>query len=136
MIIGIGTDIVEVARIEKAIKRSERFIQKLFTSSEIEYFESRSMLATTVAGNFAAKEAVSKVFGTGLRGFEWTDIEVLRDALGKPCVTLYGGAKQIAEKLGITEIMVSISHCDTYAVAYCVGTHQQREGDEGNEISH
>lgn len=129
MIVGIGTDIIEVDRIRKSVEGNRRFLEKIFTQSEIAFFESRNMLMTSIAGTFAAKEAVSKVFATGIRGFKWTDIEIVRDELGKPRVQLFNEAKAIATRLNITEVMVSISHCDTYAVAYCVGVNQPQEGD-------
>lgn len=129
MIVGIGTDIMEVDRIRKSVDGNRRFLKRIFTPSEIAYFESRNMLMTSIAGTFAAKEAVSKVFATGIRGFKWTDIEIERDELGKPRVRLFNEAKAIATRLNITEVMVSISHCDTYAVAYCVGVNQPQKGD-------
>jgi len=118
-----------VERVKKAIERNDKFLNKIFTPVEQTYFESRNNMMTSIAGTFAVKEAVSKVFGTGIRDFNWTDIEVTRDDLGKPAVVLYGGAKALAESLDITEIMVSISHCETYAVAYCVGVNQPQKGD-------
>jgi len=129
MIIGIGTDIIEIHRIEQAVTRNERFLSKIFTEKELAYFDSKNSAYTSIAGNFAAKEAITKVLGTGLRGFRWTDMEISRDDLGKPSVTLYGEAKKLADSLDITEIMVSISHCTTYAVAYCVGVNQHHKGD-------
>jgi len=117
MVKGIGVDIIEIERIKKAVEKSDRFVKRLFTENEIEYFKSKNMKAETIAGNFAAKEAIVKALGTGLRGFQWTDIEVLRDELGKPVVHLQGGAKTVATDRGITEIMLSISHCKEYAVA-------------------
>lgn len=124
MIIGIGTDIIEVGRVQKAIDRNPKFLNKVFTEKEISYFESRNNMITTIAGTFATKEAVSKVLGTGIRGFNFTDIDVTRTELGKPEVKLYGGALALAESLNITEIMVSISHSETYAIAYCIGVNQ------------
>lgn len=117
MVKGIGVDIIEIDRIEKAMKKTDRFLTRLFTEREIAYFTSKNMKAESVAGNFVAKEAVVKALGTGLRGFQWTDIEILRDELGKPVVYLYNGADQVAKDLGISQIMLSISHCKTYAVA-------------------
>lgn len=129
MIVGVGTDIIEVERIKKAIERNSNFLDKIFTAKERLYFESKNNLATSIAGTFAAKEAVSKVFGTGIRNFSWTDIEVSRDTLGKPSISLTNGAKTLAESMNITEIMVSISHCERYAVAYCTGVNQPQKGD-------
>ena len=117
MVKGIGIDIIEISRIKKAVEKSDRFVKRLFTENEIDYFKSKNMKAESIAGNFAAKEAVVKALGTGLRGFKWTDIEVLRDELGKPVVYLHNGAKKVATDRGINEVMLSISHCKEYAVA-------------------
>ncbi len=78
MIFGIGTDIIEIKRIKKAIARSPRFIERLFTEQELEYYKKKDMKAQHIAGGFSAKEAVLKALGTGLRGFKWKDIEILR----------------------------------------------------------
>lgn len=117
MVKGIGVDIIELDRIDRAIKKSSRFLPRLFTDKEIAYFESKNMKVESIAGNFAAKEAIVKSLGTGVRGFEWKDIEVLRDGLGRPTIALYNGAKKVALEREISELMVSISHCKTYAVA-------------------
>ena len=79
MIIGIGTDIIEIERIETAVKRTKNFMNKMFTENEIKIFESRGFRSEVIAGNFAAKEAVSKAVGTGFRDFGVKDIEILRD---------------------------------------------------------
>jgi holo-[acyl-carrier protein] synthase len=117
MIVGIGTDIIEIQRIEKACEK-EAFFVRCFTKEERKLIGSNYAKA---AGNFAVKEAVSKVFGTGIRGFELADIEVLRDELGKPYVNLYRNALKIAEKIKITKLHISISNTKEYAVAYVVG---------------
>jgi len=91
MIIGTGIDLIETARIEKAIQ-SKRFIQKIFTANEIKLFESRNFRVSTVAGNFAAKEAVMKAFGCGFSSGLYQDIEVLRKTSGEPYVNLKGKA--------------------------------------------
>jgi len=119
MIIGIGTDIIEIKRIEKVINRTHSFIEKSFTNNEIEYFKSKGLKGNVIAGNFAAKEAISKAMGTGFRGFGLKDIEVLRDKLGKPIVKL---SDKIYELLDIKEfnIHISISHSKENAIAYAV----------------
>lgn len=119
MIIGIGTDIIEISRIEKVIKRTSSFIEKSFTHNEIEYFKLKGLKGNVIAGNFAAKEAVSKAIGTGFRGFGLTDIEILRDELGKPVVNL---SEKIYALLDIKEFKmhVSISHNKENAIAYAV----------------
>jgi len=120
LIIGIGTDIVEIERIEKAINRNLNFINKLFTKNEIEYFKSRNMRSEFIAGRFAAKEAVSKALGTGFRGFEFKDIEIENNILGKPMVNLKGKAKKMDKKWGNYKIHLSISHGRENAIAYAV----------------
>ncbi|KPU26689.1 carbohydrate kinase-like protein [Caloranaerobacter sp. TR13] len=119
MIKGNGIDIIEIDRIEKAIK-NEKFIERIFCEEERDYFIKRNMNIKTIAGMFAGKEAVSKALGQGIRNYKWTDIKVLHDSLGKPFIVLSGNAENIARKLGIENIQLSISHCDTYAVAFAV----------------
>lgn len=120
MVIGIGTDIIEIKRIEDAIKMNPRFIKKCFTKKEQELFRMKKNNFQTIAGNFAAKEAVSKAIGTGFSRFELRDIEILRDEKGKPCVFVHHNAKEILDQLRISEILISISHCSEYAVAYAL----------------
>lgn len=118
MIIGIGTDIIEIDRIERAIKKNNGFLNKIFTFREIEMFKERSMRSEVIAGNFAAKEAISKALGTGFRGFSFIDIEILRDELGKPIAYL---SNKIEDNI-IAEyrLNVSISHNRTSAIAFAV----------------
>ena len=119
MIIGIGTDIIEIHRIEKIMVRTSSFVEKSFTNNEIEYFKSKGLKGNVIAGNFAAKEAISKALGTGFRGFGLKDMEVLRDDLGKPVVNL---SDKIYKLLDIKEfnMHVSISHSKENAIAYAV----------------
>jgi holo-[acyl-carrier protein] synthase len=120
MIIGIGTDIIEISRVEKAVNNTSSFISKFFTHEEITYFESVRFKAETLAGTFAAKEAVAKALGTGFREFGLKDIEVLRDSLGKPYVNCLGKAQKLCTDKNIDKIHVSIAHCKDYAVAYAI----------------
>lgn len=120
MILGIGSDLIEIDRIDKAVKSTKRFIEKAFTEKEQEFFLKKSMKMESIAGNFAAKEALSKALGTGIRGFSLKDIEVLRDDLGKPTITLYNKALQISNKLQVSNIHISISHNKRDAIAYVV----------------
>ena len=117
MIIGIGIDLIEIERIKKACVK-EAFLLRSFTSEERTCIDGRSERA---AGNFAVKEAVSKVMGTGFRGIGLNEIEVLRDAFGKPYINLYGRAKKRAEAMGICRWHVSISNTKTLATAYVIG---------------
>lgn len=116
MILGIGNDLIEIERIEKACEK-QAFLLRCYTENEIELCKGK---ASMLAGNFAVKEAVAKAFGTGFRGFETRDIEVLRDELGKPFVKLYGGAKKLYEDAEATNIYVSISNTRDYAIAMAI----------------
>jgi holo-[acyl-carrier protein] synthase len=120
MIDGIGVDIVEIRRISDAIKRNHRFLEKVFTCCELEYFKNKKFNPQNIAGGFAAKEAVSKALGTGFRGFGLHDIEILRDDLGRPFVSLKGEAERIAESKGNYKVHISISHSDDNAIAYAI----------------
>lgn len=125
MILGVGTDMVEIGRMEKACKK-DAFLKRTFTPEECRQAEGSP---SKLAGNFAVKESVAKVFGTGFRSFMPGDIEVRRDELGKPYVVLYGGAKALAEQMGIRTIWVSITNTKELAVAFAVG----EGGDEAHE---
>jgi len=120
LIIGVGTDIVEIPRIKNAMNANSRFLEKIFTTTELEYLTSRNLRPEYVAGRFAAKEAVAKALGTGFRGFDFKDIEIDRTTLGKPIVILKGKAKLIAKKEGKYKIHLSISHGLDSAVAYAI----------------
>ena len=112
MIDGIGVDIIEIERVDRAI-RNPRFVERIFSPAEVEYC-GQSVRAERYAGRFAAKEAVAKAFG---RALCWHDVEILPQKGGAPLVRLSGEA---AELLGGRRIMVSISHCHAYAVAQAV----------------
>lgn len=120
MILGIGTDIIEINRIERVVTKTPSFLDKVFTERERKYFAYKNNRPETIAGIFAAKEAVSKALGTGFRSFSPNDIEVTPDKLGKPQVFLLGNAQKLGQELGVTKVFVSISHCQTYAVAYAL----------------
>ena len=122
MILGIGTDIAEIERIRDAMDRSgERLLARILTANEQELLEGVADPAVTVAGRWAAKEAVAKALGTGFgRDCSWLDVEILRNPQGAPVVVLHGMGAETAEKLGIARIHVSISHEQNYAVAFAV----------------
>ncbi len=120
MIKGIGIDIVEIDRIKQAVAKNNRFIDRIFTAGEKEAFEKRNYSSQTIAGYFAAKEAVSKALGTGISNMRWKDIEILKDSLGKPYVKLHNNAKNLAYSMNIDEVFVSISHSRENAVAQAV----------------
>lgn len=115
-----GVDIVNVGRIEKILSnRRDKFYNKIFTEKEIEHITNKGHKPTTVAGIFAAKEAISKALGTGIGVIGWKDIEVLHAETGKPYVNFT--RKKIIDDFKIEEIQLSISHEVDYAVAFVVG---------------
>lgn len=117
MIIGVGVDTVENRRVKKSCENMH-FQERVFTKAEIEQFDKRKARA---ASDFAGKEAVSKVFGTGFAGCAPNEIEILRNEKGAPYVNLYGGAKKIAGDLGITDIKISITNTAELTTAFAVG---------------
>jgi len=123
-IIAHGVDMVDCERLGQAIERhGERFLQRVFTPAELAYCTGRKRVVEHLAGRFAAKEAVLKVLGTGWRGgVNWTDIEIHNAPSGQPYVKLSGRCLEIAEQLGLSRILVSISHIRTHAIASAVGS--------------
>ena len=121
MIIGVGTDMVEIQRVEKAVKK-EAFLARVYTEEERRQAGGN---VSRLAGSFAVKEAVAKLLGTGFRTFYPKEIEVLRNPLGKPYVRLHNNAEKCREEAGITRIEVSITNTGQYALAFAVG-----EGEE------
>ena len=123
-VIGIGTDITECLRIARMIERhGDLFINRVYTPAEIRYCQNRKQTTEHFTGRWAAKEAVLKALGTGWRrGISWRDVEVVNEPGGKPIVSVHGGAKQVVEDLGITRLLISISHCRTHATAYAIAT--------------
>ncbi len=128
MIVGIGIDIIEMDRVKRAVERHRGFVDRLFSREEVDYFTRKGMAVSSIAGSFAAKEAVAKAIGTGFTAFGWRDVIILRDSFGKPEVGLRGGARRLCETKGIERILVSISHGRDYAVAQAIAI-----GGEGNE---
>lgn len=115
----LGIDIIKVERIRASLERfGTRFTNRVLTPSEQRYVRARP---ETMAGRWAAKEAVSKVLGLGVRGIGWRDIEIERLPTGQPAVRLHGRAQARAEQLGMGRIAVTISHEADYAVAMAVG---------------
>jgi len=116
MIYGIGTDLIEVGRVKKAYER-ESFRNKIYSEQEQQMIADNAQRA---AGNFAVKESVVKAFGTGFGKISAIDIEVLREASGKPYVVLHGPAEEYARNEQISQIHVSISNTKEYATSYVV----------------
>jgi holo-[acyl-carrier protein] synthase len=119
----VGIDMIEITRIERVLKRyGDRFFERVFTAAEIAYCRGRS---PELAARFAAKEAVSKALGVGMRmiardGIDWRDVEVVGDPRGKPLVHLHGRAAERAGELGLTEWAISLSHTREHAIAFVV----------------
>ena len=123
MILGLGTDIIEISRIRSMIDRhGDHFLDRCFTPNEIEYARRYRDPSVRFAGRWAAKEAVVKVLGTGfVRGVTFHDIAIFPHDSGRPGVRLTGGAAGIAENLGISDILLTISHSHEYATATAIG---------------
>ena len=121
-IVGIGTDIVECIRIRRMIDvHGELFLHRVYTDREIRYCQSRRHAAEHFAGRWAAKEAVLKALGTGWRrGISWRDIEIRNDPSGQPKVAVRGEAKEIAKKMQLEDMLITVSHCRTYATAFAL----------------
>lgn len=120
MIKGTGVDIIEISRVKKAAKASNRFAARVFTDRERAYCEGKKGEWASLAARFAAKEAVLKVLGTGIGQIKWTDVEVVNGESGKPEICLHGAAGTAAAQLGVKSLALSISHCNDYAVAFVV----------------
>jgi holo-[acyl-carrier protein] synthase len=121
MILGIGTDIIEVARIEKALSRDIGFRDKIFTPGEIEYCESKKNKYQHYAARFSAKEAFLKAIGTGWRfGVRFADIDLHHDELGQPHIRVTGIAKDLTDRLSVSKIHVSLSHLKELATAIVI----------------
>ncbi len=115
-----GVDIIEIARIERSLARhGDAFLRRIYTPDEIARYGDRPR---SLAGRWAAKEAVAKALGTGIGEVAWTDIEVVEDDLRAPVLRLSGRAQTLARELGLTEWAISLSHTDALAIAFVVAT--------------
>jgi holo-[acyl-carrier protein] synthase len=121
-IIGLGTDIIECNRIARMLtQHGERFTSHVYTVEEVRYCSERKVSEQHFAGRWAAKEAVLKAFGTGwVAGIAWRDVEIVIQPGGKPIIRLHRGAAEKGTELGITEVLISISHCKSHATAMAV----------------
>jgi len=121
---GVGTDIVAVARVSALIRdRGTAFLERWFTAGEIGYCSRKAVPSRHFAARFAAKEAVAKALPMAWDGpLPWRSIEVVNDARGAPSVRLCGAVGEAAARAGVSEIRVSLSHCDEYAVAFALVT--------------
>jgi len=135
-VVSHGIDMVDCARLKQSIERhGQRFLQRVFTAGELDYCMVRKRRIEHLAGRFAAKEAVLKVLGTGWSGgIRWTDVEVRNAPSGKPTIHLSGQCRKIADDLGLIDVLISISHVGTHAIASAIGcagvpTDQIEQGD-------
>lgn len=118
MKLATGVDLIEIERIERILERhGERFLARIYTQRERELLGEN---AEEIAARFAAKEAVSKALGTGIGPVTWREIETLRDKAGAPVLYLHGKAKQLSDRLGLETWSLSLSHTETYALAFVV----------------
>ncbi len=121
-VIGIGVDLVECERIQHSLDRfGDRFLRRVFTDGEIEYSTTMKFPARHLAARFAAKEAFSKAFGTGIgKSMGWRDIDVRKKESGEPYLVLSGGAEELAKGRGVTNALITLSHTDHHAMAMIV----------------
>lgn len=122
MIVGIGTDVAEIERIEQSIARfGDRFLHRIYTADEIVYCQRKKRSAESFAARFAAKEAAAKALGTGIsQGVGWREFEVLRERGGRPRLVLHGRAAELAATLGVTATALSLTHAGSSALAFVV----------------
>ena len=122
MIVGIGIDVAEVKRIRAVIEsQGERFLRRVFTREEVAYCEKFKNKYERYAGRFAAKEAAMKALGTGWsRGVRWVDVEVVRTRGGRPILELKGEARKVADRLGVKNIALSMTHTVEQAIAQVI----------------
>lgn len=118
MVLGIGIDIIEIARVERALERREKLLKRLFTPQEIAYCTGRGRPGASLAARFAAKEAVRKACSSVIPGevLPWLDVEIYMDC-GRPMVKLLGNTARKAGRYGIRDVLVSLSHSKEYACA-------------------
>jgi holo-[acyl-carrier protein] synthase len=118
-IVGLGVDICEIARMERALARHPTMRERVFTPEEISYCDAKARPAESYAGRFAAREATIKALG-GYRGKRWQDISVTRHPSGAPSIRLEGHAERRADELGVTQVLITFTHEKTNAVAFAV----------------
>jgi holo-[acyl-carrier protein] synthase len=119
-----GVDLIEISRLAQLAEGiRQRFYQRVFTPAELAYSQGKKRQVEHLSGRFAAKEAVLKLLGTGLiRGMKWTDVEVVNEPSGRPRVCLHGECQRLAQAKNLGEILISISHIETHAIASAIAT--------------
>lgn len=120
MITGIGTDLIEIVRIQRAIEKNPHFMERVYTANEIAYCRRKKNAWQSFAARFAAKEAVSKALGTGIGPVGLMEIEILNTENGQPKVVLHGKALELAADRNIQQVHISLSHSEAYAMATAV----------------
>jgi holo-[acyl-carrier protein] synthase len=120
VITGIGTDLIEIVRIQRAIEKNPHFMERVYTANEIAYCRRKKNAWQSFAARFAAKEAVSKALGTGIGPVGLMEIEILNAENGQPKVVLHGKALQLAADRNIQRVHISLSHSEAYAMATAV----------------
>lgn len=121
----VGVDLIEIPRIQRSLDDfGERFLRRVYTERERDRYRNR---ISELAARFAAKEAISKALGTGIRGIKWREMEVLPNRRGKPIVVLHGTAADRAALLGITDFDISLTHSRSDAMAFVVGYRAAQE---------
>jgi holo-[acyl-carrier protein] synthase len=122
MLLGLGSDVIEIARIRESIERfGDRFLRRVFTEDEIAYCQRKKNAAESFAARFAAKEAGAKALGTGIsHGIAWPEIEVRREASGRPTLHWSGRASEMAGALGVRRSSLSLTHSRDLAMAVVV----------------
>ncbi len=118
-IVGLGVDICEIDRMERALSRHRTLRERVFTPEERAYCDGKARPAESYAGRFAAREAVIKALG-GYRGKGWQDISVTRAPSGAPAILLAGNAKLRADMLGASQVLITFTHERTFAVAFAM----------------
>lgn len=122
MVLGVGTDLMEIARIAQSIERfGDRFLVRVFTAAEIAYCKRKKNAAESFAARFAAKEAGAKALGTGIsHGVTWLEMEVTREPSGRPSLELRGRAAERAKKMGVAKVSLSLTHSRDVAMAVVI----------------
>ena len=122
MVLGLGTDLIEIERIQASMDRfGERFLERVFTAEEIAYCRRKKQPAESLAARFAAKEAGAKALGTGIsRGISWKEIEVTRKMGERPMLHFNGRAGELAEVMGVRRVQLTLSHSRNLAIAVVV----------------
>jgi len=130
-VVRTGVDIVAVARVARLASEDARALDDVFTPDELAYCRRRGSANEHLAARFAAKEAVLKAFGTGIgRRMRWTDVQIVKERSGRPCVRLHGEVAAWAERSGLTEVDVSLSHAAGLAVAQAVSVWDRPPGGD------